>query len=402
MNKRMRMRLKQWFVQTLLIICLVSIVFPIQVFAKPDGPGEPPATTNENSTPTPPANAGPKVDCTKGIDIDWTQPGDSIKKEFQRMVTCSVKEVVTAIFDTQPPPNSNDYKAKGFTDCWFDPTCYFNDWINQLTIGVFKVVEIFFKQMAALPNEFLVQSQKGVIGTYIAGFTDLGYTIAYCFFVFQLVRCLVLFFIEGYADMKGIIVKLITTFALILGTPWAFEKLIELNAGIISGLFDAGITLTTPSGGILKWALLSYLGVTFGSLILLALVIGLLLICIQQVIRVAELVLLYILAPIAISTNMNTEFNYFNPWFKNLLVVIFSQVLQVLTLLLIMESFQQSFNINDIPKALTSTSLCFGFIWLAIKTPGWLKEWTYSSGVGQAAMKVGSAAASTATKFIGK
>ena len=180
--------------------------------------------------------------------------------------------------------------------------------------------------------------------------------------------------------------------------PWCARLAITLSAAVAGVGADANprAALLQILQGLLNGSML--LGaLVISLLVVLALAIAFLLLAIQASIRGVELAIAFILGPaLAISAAGHDDFLASGTaavWWREVLVLTLTQVIQTLLMLAILNyTLASAFEITSV-----LTSLAFA--WVAIKSPSILRHYAYSSGVGRAA---GSGAMAMATTVLMK
>ncbi|SFX75258.1 hypothetical protein SAMN04487866_12241 [Thermoactinomyces sp. DSM 45891] len=277
----------------------------------------------------------------------------------------------------------------GFGNCKLDPSCYFEAWL-------YKSAKWLMENALALVGKFTVQPatilENTTVKKYYGYFEDLSWTFLILFLIYQCIRFIVMYNVEeNPAEFKLLLRKLIFSAFMIGSLPTVFRWLLNLNNWMVEGLADGGLKMEQFSK-------------TFGAaavegavliICLLLLAVMMLVICFQMSIRSAELILLLILGPFCIATNVNSEYNLFPVWWRHLLSTVFTQALQVLMIVLMTTFFVETRAAN-----LENFVFAIGFVFLIIKAPGFLKEWMYSTGSGRAAAGATIGAASTVMRSV--
>jgi hypothetical protein len=164
----------------------------------------------------------------------------------------------------------------------------------------------------------------------------------------------------------------------LLGTTMGFlspliltNVLLKVNNEIVDLLVKKGVTvekmsamLITPAGkGVAEVLALLFLAFTF------------LLLTFQYIVRLGEILMLYIYAPICAVSSVNEEMNAFGIWYREAFCTVFTQAFQLSIFWLIFNVPWQK-GANDIQNVF----LTCGLMIIVIKGPGFLRKFLYSTG----------------------
>lgn len=273
----------------------------------------------------------------------------------------------------------DDYKK----DCsTLDVSCHFDNLIIGFTYTANQIFESMLTTFVINPSEI---TKDATINRFYVGFQGLTGVLLVCFFIFKLLQGLTLQVTESDNYLiKEAIKRAIVASILVLGMKEIFTKSLEAQKYIIKGI---AANHDPSATGLLHLLALSPTGMF--ALMTLMYAIIFLVIGVQYVIRWAELSLMYVLLPVVVPTIMNDEHNYFNSWLRQFIVILATQCIQTL-LIAIMFRLQESselFNVSsvsDFGKNIKPFIFSFGYAWLIYKTPSFVKELTYSTGVSSA------------------
>lgn len=183
------------------------------------------------------------------------------------------------------------------------------------------------------------------------------------------------------ADPSGVLVRTLQAVAIIAFIP----KLIEVT--FIFGTKLANDIASISAGSVDNpWEILmNFLtGATSLSLILIILLIliATLLIALQTAIRGAELALLSVLGPIMALNITSSNKGTWNAWFKQLVILCSTQALQI---------FMYKGAMSLLTYELSNIGMWFllGWLWVTVLTPKFLKQFIYTSGVGEVGSSLG-------------
>lgn len=270
--------------------------------------------------------------------------------------------------------------------------------MNEIVGLVIEVVTIddkdFYgttKTWHELPNNnVIVRFQKSVQG--------LAWTFLGLFFTYQCIRVLAIYSVEvNPTEVKNLLLRLVSTGILIYFEPYLVKLLLTLNGYFIQDVLSI-------EKQIVKNNLIAALGLSGGVAILgsplivsmASSAIGLLLIILfQVVIRYSEIVILAVIGPFVIATNVNEHYNLFPAWWKSLLSVIFTTSVQIFLIQILFDFVVNPTTIEITGLGAFATPLLIiGFLIVVFKTPGFLKEWMYSTaGTASMGARIGVAGA---------
>lgn len=204
----------------------------------------------------------------------------------------------------------------------------------------------------------------------------LAFTLVVLKVINEIIQTLILYQ-SGDADQDpvGMIVRTVQAVAVISTLPWIVEQVFTFGAKVandVSGLGAGSVTLS-PFDMFFKSIELGS-GVTW-ILIALVIAICMIVIAIQSAIRGAELALMAVIGPIMALNLTANNTSIWSAWFKQLVIVCTAQALQLFMI-------QGAFYLFQGTKAFSpkDTLLMFGWLWMAIKTPNFIKQFAYSTG----------------------
>lgn len=260
------------------------------------------------------------------------------------------------------------------------------------------------KQLGSFVENILVLHPKQLtdptIKKYYNNIKSLSWSFLMLFLTFHSIRILALSMVqENSIELKLIIQKLIAASVLISSQFYIFEKLIEFNRSAIRAISSEGLgDLVNIQKFYVKDHIIDFMkepfALLFSTTFGVVFIVGVIIMCVQAVIRYAEISFLLIIGPIAISTMMNKEYNFFPIWWKNLLSTIFTQVFQVLLFVMLMTFLTKTLLLENSSH---NFIIACGFIFVIIRTPHVLKGWVYSSGATHITIQAGKTAVNTVT-----
>lgn len=192
------------------------------------------------------------------------------------------------------------------------------------------------------------------------------------------------------SDPVNLIIRTAQAVAIIATLPWIVQQIFTFGNKVAS---DVG-GLSTGKAGVEDWTVLTTMIVqskgTIVAILAIIIAILLLIVAIQATIRGAELALMSVLGPImALNLTANNR-GVWSAWFKQIVIICTSQALQI-------------FMLNGALSLLTSKIisgngmlLIFGWLWVTIKSPKYVQQIAYSTGlsgtIGGTAKQAGSMA----------
>lgn len=323
----------------------------------------------------------------KGVKDLWNEGVHSTKNKInatEKKIKSEIEAKVSQVIkETLPLPANSDR-------CKMDPTCYFSSWIKTVILNFFEeICQIFADVIVISEEELFGKETKGVYVYYQKVVQNLAWTFLVLFLTFQSIRILAFYTIEvDPTELKLLIQRLIITSILIALEPKIIGWLVHLNELLVNAFLE-------PHKGVLGYTIFLFL-ITEGVNLLplpggINLIIGipvliinilLFIIMLQFVLRYAEIALLMILGPFAIATNINQEYNLFPVWWRHLLSTIFTQAVQVLLIVIWISIIRTALGIDVLYRLILS----IGFLVVAVRAPGFLREWMHSTGGTQMTM----------------
>jgi hypothetical protein len=195
---------------------------------------------------------------------------------------------------------------------------------------------------------------------------------------------------DADADPGGLLLSTAKAAAVIGSVPWFVRWLYRLGTEIaleVSG--PGGISPSDPTYGNFMQSVS-----TLPLVLILVAMVLIALIYIQTFIRAAHLGMLAVIGPIvAIGLVGSNSSNVFNLWVRELVVVCFSQALQVFMLMAALYALGSIMTGNTV----TALLMFVGWLWSTMKAPSVLKQMLYSSGLDSVA---GGAAQSAGTMVL--
>ena len=272
-------------------------------------------------------------------------------------------------------------------------------WINKKILEVIiKVISDFLygviDKFSSLLNDVFSASKDIVNGTYVKSLTSFSLTFAISILVLLAIAQLIKLYIlpdsgEPEENISGYFIRLGKTVILVTFSSEVCTIIVNLSDYIASDVLK--IVGKSKISNALKGGINSLDGIAFKTaiaalgLIAIAL-IAIIIIIYQATKRAVEMVVLQIVAPIFAVNYLTTDKGLWNKWLQTMLSVALTYVFQVALV-----NIGLKFIVNGIDDALY---MVVGLAWLglAITSPKILKEFAYSSSIGNTAKSIGSIA----------
>ena len=182
---------------------------------------------------------------------------------------------------------------------------------------------------------------------------------------------------DADADPGGLLISTAKSAAVIGSLPWLVRWIyllgteVALEISSLGGVSPSDPTLTNFLRSIETLPLLLvFVGIV--SLIIIGLIY------IQTFIRAAHLGMLAVIGPILAIQIIGGNSSLFNLWIKELIIVSFSQAIQIFMLMAALYALGGVMTSNPI----TALLMFVGWLWATMKAPSVLKQMLYSSGLG--------------------
>jgi len=177
------------------------------------------------------------------------------------------------------------------------------------------------------------------------------------------------------SDPEGLVIRTAQAVAIIATLPWIVTQIFTFGTKVALDISN----LSTGQAGIQDWAFITTLisanpGVVI-PIILIAIVVMLLIVGIQATIRGAELALVSILGPImALNLTANNR-SIWSAWLRQTIIICTTQGLQIFMLKGALSLLTNNVLSNN------GILLVFGWLWVTIKTPKFVQQFAYSTGL---------------------
>lgn len=202
----------------------------------------------------------------------------------------------------------------------------------------------------------------------------LAVTIGGVFFVFNMFK-LIMEKVGGYSqrNVQEVIVRTFLGGTLALLAPFLLKDvLLPLNNAIVLLFINKGINVEIFS----RFVAVPGAGATALLLAGLAMAIIFLLLAIQYIIRTVEILILFIMSPLAAWSIINEDMNIWSVWWREAIATIFTQSLQIMILWVAFNSIGTATDLKDF-------IIGFGFMMFCLMGPSFLRKFLYSTGAGR-------------------
>ncbi|MEH6949128.1 conjugal transfer protein TrbL family protein [Bacillus sp. JJ634] len=252
-----------------------------------------------------------------------------------------------------------------------------SEWINEYLIelmegflqGSWKWLDTFMLS----PTSFSKQ-QEGVIGETQQWIMVSAVSLSTLFMIFALMKELTKR-MGGYSNRSNseILSKGVLSVMFAYTAPWMLLSVLLAIANAISGIFlskninvDTLKKLMDVSNDVSPALVITVFVLTITILIMMF----------QYIIRFGNLMVLWVLAPVASSSIVNEEMNIFPAFWREACALVFQQPFQLMILYFIVSLVGDGKDIEDYYLAL-------GLMIVLILSPGWLRKFLYSTGSGK-------------------
>lgn len=198
---------------------------------------------------------------------------------------------------------------------------------------------------------------------------------------------------DSSADPTGLLVRTAQSVAVIACLPWIVGQLFAFSTKMVSDVSNIGTNSITAetlkSAATLQGAANTVNNSLAMSILLLIMVIALIIVAVQASIRGAELALMSVIGPILALNITSTNRELWGSWFKQVTVICVTQAIQLFMLrgvsFLFMNQNPISSHGGTLNQILTSQPatrflLAFGWLWITIKSPKFMQQFTHSTG----------------------
>lgn len=199
------------------------------------------------------------------------------------------------------------------------------------------------------------------------------------------------------ADPGGLLVRTFKAAAVISCVPWIVRWIYEFGTTMANDIATLkGVQSVTDLNAFFS---VTYLVNGSGVMLVITIVglIMLLFVFLQTFIRAAELGLLAVIGPVLALSLSSTNTSMFSAWFRETIIISVSQALQIFMVKTAFYAF--SYGLTDTSMKTYAGLMFLGWIWVTLKTPKFLKQFAYASGLGSAS---GGAAQSAITMVVMK
>lgn len=272
--------------------------------------------------------------------------------------------------------------------------------LSLLTDLVAGIVDFFSK---LLDNVFIV-AEKMITGDFVGKVTNyclkLGIALLVLISISQIIKSYILYEDgEGENDISGFLIRLGKT-AILMTFSTAICNIIITVSQLVGKDMLSVLSGKIATTDILSKELSLLTGVPFGKgvitlFFLLVVIVCLIIISVQAGLRGVNLAVLQMTAPLFAVNYVTTDKGLWKKWVQNILSVAFTYVVQISLTNIAMKYIGMGIT-NDIINTL------LGLCWLivTIQSPRLLKEFAYSSGVGNGVSRSSSQVMMAVSRFI--
>ncbi len=210
----------------------------------------------------------------------------------------------------------------------------------------------------------------------------------------------------GPTDIGGLFRRVVMAVCAIVAGPTIAYQMLLAGNGLAVVVSHLGLATTLPPSAVSAFG-----GVTVGATGLLSVIVllfGLILALVvffQSVVRSIEMLLAALASPVLAVGFLADGGGTAAAWFVETLVLACTQSVQVLLMYVGIQFFVSIFTSGATPGSPGAfMDLCFfaGALWVAVKTPHILRQYTYHSGMGGGMVSIGGQAASAGVSAIMK
>jgi hypothetical protein len=294
---------------------------------------------------------------------------------FQMTTSTFAEEQTQQVAENAEDDGSKYQKKCGMTEI----SCHFDNLIINFTHTTNQVFEGMLNMFVMNPNQIVNNS---TVQLFFNNFSNLTFLLLTVFFLFRMVQGTQYIAMENDATIVKETIRKSIVAVVVAGTmtSW-FTVSLRMTGWIVQWL----TSMRDDSQNGIAHLLLMGPGGAF-ALLVLSYAILLVIIAFQYAVRWAELAFMYAVLPLAIPSILNDEFNFFNPWLKNFVAILLTQMVQTLLIAMMfrLQSSAELFNIRNMESfADNFLPLIFslGFAWVTMKSPSMIREMVYSTGV---------------------
>jgi hypothetical protein len=251
------------------------------------------------------------------------------------------------------------------------PIEWLKEMITQLVKDFADAAFSWLKVFMIEPTDF---EKYGFVAEMYNIVFALSVTIGGLFFAYNLIK-LVWQKMGGYESRSVSEVTVKAIMGTVLGALAPFlmkEVLLKLNNIIVEMFVAKGVTVKTLSALVLLPQNAS-LAAAFATLFLAGIF---LIMSIQYIIRLAEIMVLYMYSPLAAISSVNEDMNAWSIWWREAFATVFTQAFQMSILWLVINQIAGGQELKDV-------ILACGLMILVLKGPGFLRKFLYSTGAGR-------------------
>lgn len=220
---------------------------------------------------------------------------------------------------------------------------------------------------------------------YQSGVSSLSYTLFAIFIAFSMAKIISLRMADasdGAVVMNEKIVSIVVIGIFLLIYDQFIRWVLQLQQAVVTGILDT-FDRQDFTEQLVEMFLIS---TDFGIILLFVFMVLAIVFTFQLFYRLALIALLYMVGPVAITTKMNDNYNFFDFWLKHIINAFLSYALQVLCAVIGLQTL--------VDGNLGSTNIFIGlaFFFLAVSIPTLLGSFGFSTGTGRQVTNIGKSA----------
>jgi len=281
-----------------------------------------------------------------------------------------------------------DY-VRGEFDCsWNDVSCHITNFVYGTSSTVINWTMIPFSEVVIKPSSVL---NNGILNDYKSAFNKLTRSLLALFFLFQIVKLVTM----RMADIQSatnetnekVILFIVSAF-LLFSYNGLFTAIMNIQY-VINYPLLSGLSATDEIGKIIAFNMLFLGSINMTTLFLAIVAVLIVVLILQMYYSLALISLMYVTGPVAITTMINSEYNFYSVWLRILISRLLTLGLQALCVVLGIRFFASvSFDpVTTLVMSITAIS----FFVVAITIPALLGQYGNSTGSGRAIMGAGKA-----------
>lgn len=276
-----------------------------------------------------------------------------------------------------------DYVGGSFDCGWTDVSCHITNVAYGATSTMINWTMIPFSKIVIKPSDVL---NNNILNNYLSAFNAITKSLLLLFFIFQIFKLIAI----RITDLQSVtqetnekVIMFIIAAFLIFSYSGLFKAIMNIQY-LVNYPLMYGLSATENVGKQITFNMI-FMGSLSMTIIFLAIIAILIVVLLLQMYYSLALVsVLYVTGPVAITTMLNNEYNFFNVWLRILVARLVTMGLQALCVVLGIRTYASiSF---DPVTTLTNALTAIAFFIVGITIPSLLGQFGNSSGGGRAVM----------------